>query len=219
MISEKSSLVDKIEYYIEYPEDENRLKDIFTVEERDILDIMDKFVQLKLTAPQKKARDVNEEVEIFLEGVDREKEISLCLKQKIIRQLDILLGKGSTEAWMEIITWYQILKHKGIIVDSYWEFPILADMIKIFKEETQSMDNNEISVLSLHSMKELTEVYFRMVFMVRRMAYGVEVNDEIVDYKAGKKLFPVFIKVLAEDNDIEIHDRENILDGLSGWRK
>ena len=68
-------------------------------------------------------------------------------------------------------------------------------------------------------MKELTEIYFRMVFMVRRMAYGLEVTDEVLGGYIGRELFPVFIKVLAEDNNIEIYDRENILDGLSGWGK
>lgn len=91
---------------------------------------------------------------------------------------------------------------------------MLENMLKIFSEETKSMKNGEIFVLALRNMKELTEMYFRMVFMLRRMAYGAEVTDEIVDYITGKELFPVFIKVMAEDSSIEIHDRENLLNEL-----
>lgn len=102
------------------------------------------------------------------------------------------------------------------MVNVYWEFPILKNMIKIFKEEMQNVSNKEIYVLAIHNMKELTEIYFRMVFMVRRMAYGLNVTDEILDYLTGRQLFPVFLKVLGEDNHIEIPDKENLLKGLSG---
>lgn len=117
------------------------------------------------------------------------------------------------------MTWYNVLKKKGLIVNSYWEFQVLEEMLKIFKEEVQNIGSREIFVFEIHSMKELTEIYFRMVFMVRRMAYGLEVTDEVLGGYIGRELFPVFIKVLAEDNNIEIYDRENILDGLSGWGK
>lgn len=218
MIDEKSSLIDKIEYYMEYPEDKNTLKSIFSVKELDILYAISEFEQMESEIPAKRAKDAVEEVEIFLNGVDREREISFRLKEKVMCQLDILLGKGSIEAWIEILTWYRLLKNKKLIIESFWEFPVLENMLKIFREETKNTKDGEIYVLALRNMKELTEIYFRMVFMLRRMAYGAEVTDEIVDYITGKKLFPVFIKVMAEDSSIEIHDRENILNELPGGR-
>lgn len=214
MVGEKSSLIDRIKYYMDHPEDKDTLKNIFTAEELDILYTISEFERMEAQIPQKKGKDAAEEVEIFLTGVDREKEISFRLKEKVMCQLDILLGKGSTEAWIEMMTWYRLLKNKKLIIESFWEFPVLENMLKIFSEETKSMKNGEIFVLALRNMKELTEMYFRMVFMLRRMAYGAEVTDEIVDYITGKELFPVFIKVMAEDSSIEIHDRENLLNEL-----
>jgi hypothetical protein len=219
MISEKVDLIERIEYYIGHSEEEIRFKNLFSEEERELLYAMSALEQVKVAMPEKKAKDVNEEVEFFLERVDIEKEISLCLKQKVMNQFDLLLKKGSAKAWMEIMTWYNVLKKKGLIVNSYWEFQVLEEMLKIFKEEVQNIGSREIFVFEIHSMKELTEIYFRMVFMVRRMAYGLEVTDEVLGGYIGRELFPVFIKVLAEDNNIEIYDRENILDGLSGWGK
>lgn len=216
MVDDKSNLIDKIKYYVENPEEESTLKCIFSQEERDILDAARELEQLKMTAPEEKPQNESEEVEIFLAGVDREKEANLRLKQRFMRQMDILLGRGEPTAWLEIMTWYQVMKKKGLMVNVYWEFPILKNMIKIFKEEMQNVSNKEIYVLAIHNMKELTEIYFRMVFMVRRMAYGLNVTDEILDYLTGRQLFPVFLKVLGEDNHIEIPDKENLLKGLSG---
>ncbi len=216
MVDDKSNLIDKIKYYVENPEEESTLKCIFSQEERDILDAARELEQLKMTAPEEKPQNESEEVEIFLAGVDREKEANLRLKQRFMRQMDILLGRGEPTAWLEIMTWYQVMKKKGLMVNVYWEFPILKNMIKIFKEEMQNVSNKEIYVLAIHNMKELTEIYFRMVFMVRRMAYGLNVTDEILDYLTGRQLFPVFLRVLGEDNHIEIPDKENLLKGLSG---
>ncbi len=217
-INEKSSLISRIEYYMEHPEDTDTLKNIFTAEEIDILYTISEFEQIKAKNSEKLDKDVGEEVDFFLERVDREREISFRLKEQVMCQLDVLLGKGSIEAWTEMIIWYRLLQGKKLIVYGFWEFPVLENMLKIFKEETKNMESGEIYVLSLRNMKELTEMYFRMVFMLRRMAYGLEVTDEIVDYITGKKLFPVFIKVMAEDSSIEIHDRETILNELPGRR-
>lgn len=218
MVGETSSLIDRIKYYMEYPEDEDTLKNIFTAGELDILYTISEFERMEAEVPEKKAKDAAEEVEIFLAGVEREKEISFRLKEKIMCQMDILLGKGSIEAWIEMMTWHRLLKNKKLIIESFWEFPVLENMLKIFQEETKNMGNGRIYVLALRNMQELTEMYFRMVFMLRRMAYGAEVTDEIVDYITGKELFPVFIKVMAEDNSIEIHDRENLMNELPGGR-
>ncbi len=217
MIDDKSSLIDKIGYYVENPEDENTLKNIFSQEERSLLDAVRELELVKAAAPEEKPENVNEEVEMFLAGVDRDKEASLRLKERVLHQMDILLGRGEPAAWLEIMTWYQVLQRKGLLVNVYWEFPILKNMIKIFKEEMQDVSNKEIYVLAIHNMKELTEIYFRMVFMIRRMAYGVNAADDILDYLTGRQIFPVFLKVLGEDNHIEIPDKENILEGLSGW--
>ncbi len=219
MINSKSDLIDKIGYYMENPTDEVTLKNIFSPEERDILVSMSKFENSKLGSPRKEGKDINEKVEFFWEEVDSEREFNFDLKNKVMRQLDILLGKGSVEAWMEIITWYRVLANKGLVVYKFWEFPVLENMINIFQEEVKNARNEEIFILAIHNMEELTEVYFRMVFLLRRMAYGEEVTDELVAYLTGKKLFPIFVKVLGEKRGIEIYDWENIMTTLSEGRK
>ncbi len=205
MVSKRSDLIDKIEFYLKCPTKKEVSERIFTAVERDILDIVNEFEALKLSAPKENARDLTEEIDFFLERVDREKEISFRLKEKMMVQLDILLKEGSIEAWRDILTWYYFLKRKELIVDSFWEFPVLADMIKIFMEEAKNLEHDEIFILKIHSMQELTEVYFRMVFMVRRMAYGIEAENELLSGTVGKKIFPAFIKVLVESNGIDIH--------------
>lgn len=215
MVSNQSILIHKIEYYNEHPDDEDTLGIIFSSEERAVLYSMSKFEKLRLDSPQKVGKDINEKIELSWEKVDREREISFDLKNKVMRQLDILLGKGSVEAWMEIITWYHVLKHKRLIIDFYWEFPVLEEMIEVFKEEVNDTRNKAIAILEIRNMKELTEVYFRMIFLLRRMAYGAEVTDELVSYRSGKKLFPIFVKVLGKKKGIEISDWENIMINLS----
>ena len=170
MISDKSNLLDKIEYYMENPEDEDMLKTIFSEEERDILRTMTEFDQLKNTEPKKELKDINEKVEFFLFTVDREKDISLRLKEQVMRQMNILLEKGQAEAWLEIMTWHKILKNKGF-TDSFWEFNVLEVMLEIFKEEMKDVQSAAIPVLGLRNMDELTEIYFRMVFLIRRITY------------------------------------------------
>lgn len=215
MVSDKSSLLDRIKYYMENPEEDEVLKAIFSKEERDILHTMSEFEQLKRTAPQGNPKDTNEEVELFLSTIDRERDINLRLKEQLMRQMDILLEKGQAEAWLEIMTWHQVLKMKEL-TNLFWECNVLEVMLKIFKEEMQDAGSTVIPVLGLRSMKELTEIYFRMVFLIRRMAYGVEITDEMVKFIDESKMFPAFTKVFAEDAGIEIPDRENLLNDLIG---
>ena len=215
MVSDKSSLLDRIKYYMENPEEDEVLKAIFSKEERDILHTMSEFEQLKRTAPQGNPKDTNEEVELFLSTIDRERDINLRLKEQLMRQMDILLEKGQAEAWLEIMTWHQVLKMKEL-TNLFWECNVLEVMLKIFKEEMQDAGSTVIPVLGLRSMKELTEIYFRMVFLIRRMAYGVEITDEMVKFIDESKMFPAFSKVFAEDAGIEIPDRENLLNDLIG---
>lgn len=54
MIDDKSSLIDKIGYYVENPEDENTLKNIFSQEERSLLDAVRELELIKAAAPEEK---------------------------------------------------------------------------------------------------------------------------------------------------------------------
>ena len=84
-----------------------------------------------------------------------------------MEQLNFLLAQGTVEAWMDIIIWYSVLEEKKFIVEDYWEFPALRAIIEIFMKELKAFLEMggafQISILSLRSIQELTDAYFKVI--------------------------------------------------------
>ena len=97
------------------------------------------------------------------------------------------------------MVWYSLAKETRC--RSFREFFALRKMIDAFVKEINAPCEKErqISVLSLHNMEELTEVYFKTVFLCRRIEFGVEPVDEIIDYIKGKKFSYVFIQGIVQE--------------------
>ena len=215
-------LIDKLEYYIRCPEGLQNLGTIFKAQERDILITIRDFEKIRCNTNGKEVKgieNINHDrlvEEIFFKR-ELEKEISFRLKEQIVCQIDSLLNEGHIEAWMEILTWYQLLKEKDIIINRFWEFPILETMLNGFVEELKLFDYNQspISVLALHKMKDLTDAYFYIVFMLRRIEYEIDSTEGILEDMMGKKLSLTIIRTILKS--AKIFDKQNVEKSIDCW--
>ncbi len=215
--------IDRIEYLFEHPEDEDSLYAMFSLEERNILRTIQEFEQMrKCTEGQEKIRnDKERDVDKFTERVFREREkerdISFQLKEEIIEQINQLLKKGKTEDWLDILAWYQLLKGKNLIINKFWEFPVLSTMLKAFKKELvlYCSEGSPISVLALHTLNELTDSYFEIVFMLRRIEYDVEPINELEYYMLKEKLSLSVVKTVLEE--ARIFDKRKVQRIIDNW--
>lgn len=203
-----SNLIDKIEYCLQHPEDETKLKQIFQETEWSVLSAMKEYKlclrQIERKSEQEKS-DKKHSMEKQLEQMDEEKETILRLKEKMLIQLDILLKAGTVESWCEILVWYRFVIQEKLAA-RFWEFYILRIMLDIFIEECNK--GKDISVLQLHSMKEINEIYFKTVFSLRRIEYEIESMDELDDFVREYNLSHLFLnKVLKE---AQIYDKNKV---------
>lgn len=213
-------LNDKIQYWKNRPDDEEMMEALFSKEERSILNTIRQFEEYDDLITQKLETDhkIGSIAEIFIR-VEAETEISALLKEQFMCQIDVLLAKGMAEAWMEIMIWYSLLEEKKFIIEDYWEFPVLRTMIDIFIQELNAFlsegQANTISILSLHNMQELTENYFRVIFLCRRIEYGVDSADEIMEYIGKKEFSPVFIRGIIQT--AQIFNKEKVIRTIEEW--
>ncbi len=201
------NLNDKMQYWKEHPDDEGMLGVLFSQTECRILDTFRQFETFDelITQKLKRAHLDGSVAETFIR-VEEEAELSFRLKGYFIEQMDFLLAKGTPEAWMDIMIWYSLLEERKFIIQDYWEFPALRKMIDVFMKELNAFlargKTFHISILSLHSMEELMDAYFRVIFLCRRVEYGIEPMKEIVEYIKKKKFSDVFISGIIEKAQI-----------------
>lgn len=224
MANEKPKmLIDRIEYFMGHPEDGDSLYAMFSVEERNILRTIRTFEQIrKGTKELGKGRkdsveDIDEFTEIIFRKRERERNISFQLKEQMVEQINRLLKKGEAEAWLDILAWYQLLKGKNVIIDKFWEFPVLATMLKAFQKELELYysEGSPISVLILHTMDELTDSYFAIVFMLRRIEYDVESMNELRYALLKETLSLTVVKTVLEEANI--FDKGKVQRAIDGW--
>lgn len=219
---EPKAFIDRIEYFIEHSEEEDSLCTMFSAEERDILRTIRKFEQMRKRAiEQEKVRNDktkdNDFTEMVFQKRERERDISFRLKEKMTEQVDCLLKKEETGAWLDILAWYRLLEGKSLITDKFWEFPVLATMLKAFRKELEQYcsGGSPISVLSLHTMKELADQYFSIVFMLRRIEYDVEPINELQYYLSGNRLSLTVVETILEE--AKIFDKGKVQRIINGW--
>ena len=212
-------LNEKIQCWKQNPKDKGILKHFFLPEEREVLETIYQFETLDHLVTQKIEEDgeKNSLAEAFIRA-EHEAEISILLKERFMCQMDILLAKGTIEAWLEIMIWYSLLEEKKMIVEDFWEFPALRAVIDIFiKELNAFIENKEngISVLTFHNMKELTDTYLKIIFLCRRIEYGVDPVDEISGYIKNKKLSMVFVHGIVDT--AQIYNKEKVIRAIEEW--
>jgi hypothetical protein len=199
---------------MEHLENKDAWKDMFSIEEMNILNTVREFEQLRAVMLQEGEEAAG--IEATLQRVEREKAISFQLKGVLFERINILLEKESIEAWYEILTWYQWLNAKQLL-HRFWEFHMLKIFLDVFIAELKEFYNSQapISVLLFHSMTELSEVYFKTVFLLRRIEYGIEPVDEIVDYIGKYRLSPIYIQHIV--NESKINDKEKVIKTVESW--
>lgn len=113
--------------------------------------------------------------------------------------------------------WYSLLLEKKLIIEDFWEFPVLRIMIDIFVKELNIFleKGDAISVLSLHSMQELTDAYFRTVFLCRRIEYGIEPMEEIGEYIKEKGFSFALVEGIV--HEAQIFHKEKVMEEVKGW--
>ena len=210
-------LSNKIEYWKERPDEREVLAELFSPTEYRILETIRQFEMLDgLVTKKLKAVGTAGQVEETFIRAEEEAGISALLKKYVMEQLDFLLAQGTVEAWMDIAIWYFLLKEKKYIVEDYWEFPALEAMIEVFMKELKAFlqigGAFHISILSLRSMQELTDAYFKVIFLCRRLEYGVEPEEEIMEYIQKMKFSDVVIHSII--SEAQIFNKEKVLKAI-----
>ena len=207
-------LVDKLNYYVEHSTHSQLISPLFSEKEWLILNTVHDFENLRITMAQDTSTKSG--IESTLQRMEKEKEISFQLKQQFINQIDCLLAQESIEAWLDILTWYQWLDAKQLL-HRFWEFHILKIVLDIFISELKAFSNNEstVSVLTLHSMEEIANTYFSILFLLRRIEYDIEPVDAITDSVKKFCLSPIFIHHIIKK--AKIYNKEKVSKVITNW--
>lgn len=207
------NLIEKMEYTMKHPEDESVLRDMFQPSEWDVLMAMKAYKQcLRNIERAQAATEEKQSMESQLERLDAEKDAILHLREKMLVQLDILLEAGTVASWCDILVWYRFVIQEKLAA-RFWEFYILKIVLNIFIEECNK--GIEASGLGFRSIKELIEIYYRTVFLLRRVEYELEPMDEIREYAVEKNLSSIF--VLGVLKEAQIYDKNKVRQAIKGW--
>ena len=219
--NEKAALIKRLSAYIENTENEEYFQSMFSLEEQNILQTVAEFEKMRWKHNEKlkeiSSMTKSRKIDTIFQIKEQERVVSFKLREQLIEQMNSLLRQRSINAWMDILTWYHLLKHKKLAVDKFWEFFVLEIMLKAFYEELKLMDmgRGHVSVLLLCSMEELTETYYKIVFLLRRIEYDVEPNDEILYFMAEKKISLTVIETILHNS--QIYNIKKIERALESW--
>ena len=153
----------------------------------------------------------DKKLEEMYDGFAKEKDFLFRLKKQFMLYVDCLLKKKSNSSWEELIVWYNRNGTRDLR-QFFWEFYVLDIMIKVFKEEREVANRlgANISILQFSSMQELFNVYFKAIFMLRRLEYDVAEEScmETVVFIKQNSLSDIFMKYIFENGQIE--DRRKV---------
>ena len=157
-------------------------------------------------------KNVQDEYEVlrlteqYFEHMEAEKALHFKLTDLLLNHIDSLLGHRTISAWQEIVL---LVKEKEcrILGNVFWQFYLLEKVAAIYEEELLIFHEGgeEPSTVQLGSFEELSETYFRLLLLLRRLNYNVvpEKEEDIIDYIKVKGVSSVFIKHVIEHNQIE----------------
>lgn len=159
-----------------------------------------------------KGKNANEEaIEEIYNSYEENREYLFEIKISIENYIDELLLKKTIKSWEEILYFFRrngIRELKGY----FWEFYILNYIFDIYKEEREVHDSNgmNISVLQFAKMKTMLDIYFQLVFYLRRLEYGIEreTHAEVIKNIKEMNISDVFIKHVLNDGNIT--DKEKV---------
>lgn len=208
-------MIEKIEYCLEHSEDESEVQKMFQPTEWDVLLAMKEYKQclrqIEKKYPQEEVGS-RKKMEIQLEQMDDEKEAILNLKEKMLFQLDILLEKGTLDAWCEILVWYRFMIQEKLVT-RFWEFYVLKIMLDIFVKECNK--GTAVSVLQIRNMNELYDVYFKTLFLLRRIEYEIEPMGELADFLVERNLSSIYVQGVLKE--AQIYDKDKVKRVIESW--
>lgn len=145
-----------------------------------------------------------EKTEDFFDAIELEKNYRFQLKEQAEEYINTLMEKGTREVWQEIVVWN---KRNGFreLKSSFWEFFVLWRVLLIYVKELNEWYEygTAMSVLHLKSMEEMSDLYIRIIFLLRRLEYGIEEGEEIVRYIADGRVSLIFLDYIIETEQIE----------------
>lgn len=212
------NLMEKIEYCLEHPMEENVLKEMFSDTEWNILSAMRSYKQrqseMNAVFSQEKYASLSK-MELDLEKMDYEKEAILHLKKSVIIQLDILLAAGTIEAWCEMLIWYKFIIQEKL-PQRFFEFYVLKIVLDVFVQECNCREFNFLSAMQMHSMKEVQNAFFRTVFMLRRIEYDIEPLEEVCDYIRNRGFSDIYLLQVLKEG--QINNKDKVRKAIESWR-
>lgn len=217
MVILMGNLTEKIEYCLEHAAEEDTLQEMFSPTEWNILSAMKAYKQLQSrmhTIFSSEEYASLSRMELDLEKMDYEKDSVLHLRKQVLIQLDILLEAGTIESWCEILIWYKFIIQEKL-PQRFWEFYILKIVLDIFVQECNCKDLAFISTMQFRSMKEIENTYYRTVFMLRRIEYGIEPLEEVCHYIRNSNLSNIYLlRVLKEG---QISNKDKVRKIIESW--
>lgn len=151
----------------------------------------------------------------------REKECIFCLKEQCMEYVDSLISKKETAAWEELV----VLFYGGIgreVSGSFWEFYLLKILVQVYEKERQNSGafSQTIEMLQFESVQELLNIYFKLLFLLRRLEYDVaaESHMETVWFIKQYALSDYFLKAVFENG--KIYDKNKVINKLKKlWKE
>lgn len=182
------------QFHQEKVESVKSLKDLYNVEDEDEL--------CRLTD------------QYFVE-MESERLLSFRLKDLLMEYINSLLALQTEDGWREIVLWNK--RHEcRRLCNRFWQFYLLQKVTAIFSEEMlQYYENGETpSIVQFRSFEELSECYFHLLLLVRRLNYDVSTEEmtDIVHYIMENKISGIFMRHVIEQNQVE--DKEKVYQRL-----
>lgn len=190
---------------------------VFGNKELVIYDTIDELYQLhkKYHGPKVQLKEldgISDNAEIvrltdcFFSLLEMEKELTFRLSEQLLKYIDELMEKKTIDSWREMVLWNKRHECRELMNRS-WKFFLLQKTAAIFAEELiEYYEYGEMpSMLQRENFQELSETYFGLILLLRRLNYGVASEEEadIVDFIMQRKVSVIFIKHVIEHNQIE----------------
>lgn len=164
---------------------------------------------------------VRQLTDVYFSRLEEDGKLRVRLKEQLLKYIDSLLCLQSVDSWREISLWNK--RHECRALENFfWEFFVIKKSVAIFSEEMlEYYKAGDIpSILQFTSFAELSETYFHLLLLLRRLNYNVapEENRDIIHYILEKRLSWIFVRHVVEYNQIEnkvkVYQRlEELLEG------
>lgn len=151
-------------------------------------------------------KQIRQLTDAYFSRLEEDRRLRVQLKEQLLEYIDSLLALQSVDSWREISLWNK--RHECRALENFfWEFFVIKKSVAIFSEEMlEYYKTGDVpSILRFTSFAELSETYFHLLLLLRRLNYDVapEENMDIIHYILEKSLSWIFVRHVVEHNQIE----------------